>query len=903
MSNPITSVQGLASGIKWQDIIDQLMQVDTANELQPVKDKAAAETKTLSAWSNYGSLSGTLLSTASVLADGSAFGGLSASVSNSGTTGRTLLSATTTTGAVAGTYGVQVLGTAAAQQLSGNVVSDASAALGVSGQFVVAGKVVTLTNTDSLNTLRDKINALDTGDARTNVSASILHTGSANARLVLTSDVGGANGVDIRDARATASDPSVLTQLGFIDGTRSNIGSDGAVRSATFGSQSGKIATMATGVSAFPQPGSITVNGRTVTIDVQNHSLADIAAMINAQSPNTASIETITNNAGVDTFRLKISGTVASTASPSSQPILDILGLTRGTTGLVKQQVATSNLLQDITSATANGSSLLAGLKLAGGSGAQVGDTFTINGTKADGVTKVSFSKTIGASDTVDSLLSDISTAFSSPTRAVSASIVGGMIQLTDEAGGDSGLSFSLSTDNAGGGTLAFGASGITTLGRQRELVAGADTRLLVNGAIVTRSSNTISDAIPGVTLNIQQAEVGTTIPVVVSRDTSRTIQALQNFASAYNAVQSFVTSSTASGGDLAFNGAVRQSFNTLKSGLLTSVAGLAPGSAYSSAALVGVALDRTGKLTIDTDVLGAALAKNPDAVKNLFQTNGATSSADFSYISADSHPASGAYDISITQAATRPSFTSTAANFVYAGALGDTLTIRDSVSGKAGSIAVVNGDTPDTVADKLNTAFRTQGVRLSATNVNGALTITSLDYGSSPSITTSFTSDVSTTDMANVLGLIAGTTRNGLDVQGSFSVGATVYAATGNGQLLTGAVGSPVAGLAMRYAGTLNSATGHVDFAVGIAGLAGRIADQISATNGIAGQQAATLQSDIDSLTERQTTIQTRLDARRAALTKQFTAMETALSKLQAQGQWLTQQLNAMNSLQSNNN
>jgi len=52
----------------------------------------------------------------------------------------------------------------------------------------------------------------------------------------------------------------------------------------------------------------------------------------------------------------------------------------------------------------------------------------------------------------------------------------------------------------------------------------------------------------------------------------------------------------------------------------------------------------------------------------------------------------------------------------------------------------------------------------------------------------------------------------------------------------------------------------------------------------------------------QRQTDIQDRLDRQKAALTAQFTAMETAMSKLQTQGQWLTGQINALGSLNSSN-
>ena len=905
MTTPLTSIQGLSSGIKWQDLVDELIAADTANELTPLKTAATTKQASLDAWKSYGTAVSTLQSAAKAMADGTAFGQLAVSAPNSPTTSRTLLTATADSTAVAGSYSVQVLSTATAQQLSGNIVSDANAALGLSGQFAVGGKILTVQANDSLSAVRDRINQLNTGTTPTHVTASILQVGGSSARLVLSSDVGGASGVDLRDVRATSASPSLLTQLGIIDGKTTNVGTDGAARSAQFVSSSEKIALLALGASVYPAPATIIINGRTVTVDLENQSLLTIAAMVNAQQPNTASVEAVTNG-GSTSYRLKLAGSVAATADPGSQPVLDLLGLSRGTTGVVRQQVSTSNALQDSTGTTATGTTLLAGLQLAGGRGAQVGDTFTFSGTKADGVTPVALTETVDGTRTIDDMLGDISAAFSASGRHVSAAIVDGKIQLTDDTGGDSGLTLSAAANNESsiadsnaGATLSFGGSVVNVVGRQRELAAGSDARLIVNGVAIARSTNTINDAIPGVTLNVQQAEAGTTIPVTVSRDTSRTLSAIQTFVSSYNALQTLVSSSTASGGALAFNGAVRSSFNTIKSTLLSGVAGLPNGSAFDHAALVGVTLDRSGKLTIDTAKLNSVLASNPDAVKSLFQTNGTTTNSSLSFFGSGPSTAAGRYNAVITRAATTPSVTSSVANFVYAGGSADSMTIGDSTSGKSGTISLVNGDTPDIVASRLNVLFQAQGIRLTAANASGHLTITSLDYGSTPAITTSFTTS-DATDIAGQIGVAAGRTHNGLDVQGTLALGGNVYAATGLGQLLTGASGTPAAGLALRYSGTDNSAASEVDFVVGIAGLATRIADQVSRSDGTVAQQTTTLQTSIDDLTGRQTQVQARLDSRKAALLAQYSAMETALSKISAQGTWLTQQINAMNGVKS---
>jgi flagellar hook-associated protein 2 len=686
------------------------------------------------------------------------------------------------------------------------------------------------------------------------------------------------------------------------------VGSDGAVRSANYSSSAQTIGTLTSGVSNYPAATTIMVNGRSVNIDVKNQSLTDIAAAINAQSANSASVETVTAN-GITTYDLKISGSVAASADPGSQPALDLLGVTQGTTDAVQQTVSTSNVLQDSGGLTATSSTLLQGLATGSGNGAQMGDTFTISGTKADGVTKVSLTETVDGTKTIGDMLNDISTAFSATGRSVTASIVGGQIQLTDNNGGDSGLSFSMSANNesgvadpTAGANVSFGATNVTATGRARQLSAGSDAKIMVNGVLVTRNTNTISDAITGVTLNLQQAEVGTTIPVAVSLDTSKAVNALQNMATAYNTVSSLVTSSTASDGALAYDSSMRSAFNSVKNTILNTLTGLPAGSVYNNAALVGVTLDETGVLSVDTNALTTALTQNAAAVQALFQTNGVVTGTGLSYLTSSTATAPGAYDIQITRAATTASTTSTANNFVYAaGSSTDTMSVGDSFTGKSGSISLATGDTPTTVASKLNAMFLAQGVRLTAGVSSGALSITGLDYGSTAAFTVAYTSSGGN-DVAGQLGIASATVANGLDVQGTFSSGSSTYAATGKGQSLAGATGTPVDGLMVLYNGATSTAAGHIDFTDGIGGLMSNVAAAATATDGTVANQTAALTADVTTQTQRQTDTQARIDAKRASLVTQYTNMETALSKIQADGSYLTQQINSMNGLQSSN-
>lgn len=68
------------------------------------------------------------------------------------------VSATATSSAVTGTHGVTVTRLAKSQQLSSGVFADPAAALGYSGSFTINGWTTAVTPSDTLDTIRDKIN-------------------------------------------------------------------------------------------------------------------------------------------------------------------------------------------------------------------------------------------------------------------------------------------------------------------------------------------------------------------------------------------------------------------------------------------------------------------------------------------------------------------------------------------------------------------------------------------------------------------------------------------------------------------------------------------------------------------------------------------------------------------------
>ena len=887
----VGTISGLASGIQWRDMIDQIIAIDRSRQVTPIAERLTAQQTAKDGWTSLQAVFARLQTASAALRDGTAFGGMSAAVTTSGGTGRAVVSASAGAGANRGSYKVEVLDLARSAKLGGDVVGSATTALNVSGEFVINGRRVSLAATDTLNGVRDKINAVNAGTNASGVTASVLSTGSGQFRLILSSTASGAAGIDLIDG-----DTSPLQQLGVVDSTRTaNVRPDGAVQSARFAAVNTALATML-GVTS-PAPSTVVIGGRTVSVDLTVDSLSAISARIQAAG-GAASVEADPAG-GPNAQRLVVSGGV-SASTPDGQRTLELLGFVRAGHGAIAQSLTTEQSFTDASNAPATGATLLTDLQAGGApAGLQVGDTFNIRGARADG-SAVSVDFTVGAADTMQSLLdrlNDATTGFGAGATPATAVLQNGQIVLADQAGGDSQLAMSLTATSSTGNTLSLGRVQTSTVGRLREMVAGTDARLKVDGVLVTNSSNTLTSALPGVSLNLLAAEPGTVADVVVSQDVDAAVSSVKAFVTAYNAAQGEVTAQRAPGAALAGSGAARSAASSLTSAMLTDVFGAG---SYSRATLLGVSLNRSGVLEVDDAALRTALSTNLADVKLLFGSNSSATDPNVSFVTAGASVPAGSYGVTIAQAATRASITGAAFSGVYADdGTADSLTITDSVLGTSATIALNNGDTITDIVSRLNTEFSSQKLSMTAANVGGQVQLQSIGYGSTGGFSVAYAGGG--TDGSAQLGLAAGT-YTGLDVMGSYSSTdanglTTTIAATGRGQRLTADAGTAAAGLVADYLGSAVGSAGTLSYSLGLGGMMARAADGSARTgDGVFQLQIDSLDQSTTGLEQRISDAETRLLSRQDALVRQFTAMEAAMSRMQAQSAWLSQQIAALN-------
>ena len=887
MTAPLSSFQGLASNIQWRDLVDQIIQLETSRALGPISRNLLAANARVEGWSALGAVVSKVRDSLKALQDGTAFRTRSATVGTTGT-GRSLGAISNFGAAAPGRYQVEVQNLAQSEKLTGTAVADPAAALAVSGRVSINGVAVTIEAGDSLNRVRDMINAANTGSAASRVSASIVGNGSSS-RLVLNADATGANGIELADDRSGTGGTSTLEALGFIDSTRRlNTGTDGRVRSTRVSSTT-LAAAAALGVNTATTPATILVNGRSIAIDLQTDSITDIVARINALSVNAAKVETETDG-GTTWSRIAVAGSVVGDGSTAANTLLETLGMrVGGRTSAVRQVVTTGTALTGFGGATATGATLLADLGAGSSAGMQAGDVITLSGTDGAGAA-ATLSYTVSGTDTVDDLIGAIESAFSGG-RAVVVSIVDGQLTFADSVTGESRLDIALSAGLQGGGTLDFGAN-TTQFGRVRQLSAGEDARIVVDGALFVGRTNTIAGAVGGATLTISGEEPGSTFDVTVSATPETSVDGVQSFATAYNEMLAAVAKETKPGGRLANASSARAILGALKGSLLNDMQGLGDGARYNRAGSVGLELQRDGTLKLNADKFRAALASDARGVEALFGTGGSSSNGNVQFVGSDAVSPAGVYALVVTQAATRSTATGSVMSPYAIGGTPATMTVTGESSGRSATITFASGDTPAILAARLQAALGEQSVGVTASVVGGALRLTSDAYGSPGGFTVSY-GDPGGEDPATQLGIAAAATDNGADAVGTLNG----VALTGSGQLLTA-----VNGLVLRYTGTDASTTSTVRFARGLAGALSRSADlMLNAGTGTIALQQTSAQTGIASLERREVDVQARLDRRRESLVAQFVRMESLLGRLQSQGQYLTSQIGAINGSRGN--
>ncbi len=165
--------------------------------------------------------------------------------------------------------------------------------------------------------------------------------------------------------------------------------------------------------------------------------------------------------------------------------------------------------------------------------------------------------------------------------------------------------------------------SGITNLTEQN---AAQDAKVLVDGQIATRSSNSIDDIIQGVTLDLKTAETGTIFNVDVTLDEDGIKEVTQGFVSAYNGLMSIVKdlgkfdSEGGKSGALIGDSTLRNVQSQIRQAVSNTVSSASSG--YNSLAMIGISMDREGVMSLNSSEFSDALQNNLNAVSDVFSSS-----------------------------------------------------------------------------------------------------------------------------------------------------------------------------------------------------------------------------------------------------------------------------------------
>jgi flagellar hook-associated protein 2 len=218
--------------------------------------------------------------------------------------------------------------------------------------------------------------------------------------------------------------------------------------------------------------------------------------------------------------------------------------------------------------------------------------------------------------------LSSLASAINSADIGVTAEV------LTDSSG--SRLSLESNTSGAAGQITITGSLTDSSTASSVGFTSGqpgTDASLIVDGTTITSSSNSVSNAIPGVTFQLLQADPTTAgVQIEITNDNTDINTAVGNLVTAYNQVVKDISGQVgndSSGNPEPLSGSpvLAQLQNSLSSALF---GGSASGS-ISNLAQLGITVDASGNgtLDLDTDTLDDALNSNFSDVMGFFQNTG----------------------------------------------------------------------------------------------------------------------------------------------------------------------------------------------------------------------------------------------------------------------------------------
>lgn len=231
------------------------------------------------------------------------------------------------------------------------------------------------------------------------------------------------------------------------------------------------------------------------------------------------------------------------------------------------------------------------------------------------------FNIDVSATDTLTDIMKKINSA--DDNTDVTATIVNGelgpQLVLGSKKTGEDNL-ISVTATDTGAGT------GLSDTFAMTELTPAKNAIVHIDGVKVVSQSNSLNEAITGVSLTLTAADMAKTTTLTVSKDTTKTKTAIEGFVESYNSLMKTIQDLTGYDADTKKAGILQG--DSLPRGIQSQLRGILSGGVATSdgtqmLANFGVKTTREGLLEIDSDKLTKSIESDKGVIAELFATEG----------------------------------------------------------------------------------------------------------------------------------------------------------------------------------------------------------------------------------------------------------------------------------------
>jgi flagellar hook-associated protein 2 len=311
---------------------------------------------------------------------------------------------------------------------------------------------------------------------------------------------------------------------------------------------------------------------------------------------------------------------------------------------------------------------------------------FTTNTAKTDVVIA------IGSSNNT---LAGVRDAINASNSSVSATIVNDgatnrLVITSKDTGEVNSLKISVADDDTNNvdalGLSQLAYDPLATVGSGQNLTqmqAAKNAILDIDGIAVVKSSNTITDAIEGVTINLLATSNSLSVNLGLTTNQDKIKESVTAFVDGYNKLNDALRNLTKydetgkASGALLGDATARSVINQIKSVMTKTITS---GNTINSLSQIGVSFQRDGKLALDATKLATAVTTNFSDISTLFATSAKATDPLIAYSSSTSKTLAGTYAVTVSQlgttlvnaAGTINGVAATGAGFNLTGAPGD---------------------------------------------------------------------------------------------------------------------------------------------------------------------------------------------------------------------------------------